>query len=381
MLHNIANNVSSIEEILEDARLGKMFILIDDENRENEGDLVIPAEKATPEVINFMATYGRGLVCLSLTGRRVEELKLSLMPRNNSSRFDTAFTVSIEARDGITTGISAADRAHTIVTAIDPARTYNDISTPGHVFPLLAKDGGVLVRAGHTEAAVDIARLAGMYPAGVICEIMKDDGSMARLPDLVQFAANHNLKIATIADLISYRLAREKMVKQVSVNHFDSSVAGSCMIYVYENIITGTEHIALVKGEISHDKPALVRMHTFNILSDALGNRAGGRDAMLEKSLRMIAENKSGVCVILREPKNNSVSEILTGNLSVDQSKRLRDYGVGAQILVDLGVHRMNLLTNTPANPVGLDGYDLIIEGYVSLKGQGSGSKSLPEPY
>jgi len=360
----IKSMLSPIEEIIADARRGQMFILVDDEARENEGDLVIPAQMAGADAINFMARYGRGLVCLALTVERAEELKLSLMPRTNSTRFDTAFTVSIEAREGIATGISAADRAITISTAINPQKGAADISTPGHVFPLIAKTGGVLVRAGHTEAAVDVARLAGLYPAGVICEIMKDDGSMARMPDLLEFSRIHKIKIATIADLISYRLAREKLVRKIHESPIANSIMGDCHIHVYQSVVSGTEHIAMVKGEVGKQN-TLVRMHAFDILKDSLGIASGGGGRLLDKAMAIIAENNSGVVVIIREPRNNSISQSMLGNAEpADSSKRLRDYGIGAQILQDLGLHEITLLTNSPKHIVGLEGYDLVVNGY-----------------
>ena len=256
-----ADFLSSIEEIIEDARNGRMFVLVDDENRENEGDLVIPAQMATPEVINFMAKYGRGLICLSLTKKRVEDLRLPLLPAHNQSRLSTAFTLSIEAKHGVTTGISAADRARTVAVAIDPGSSHADLATPGHVFPLMARDGGVLVRAGHTEAAVDISRLAGLIPAGVICEIMNDDGSMARLPDLVKFAQFHGLKIATIADLIAYRRKNERLVQMDAEAPFQSQVGGDWKLRIYSDAVSGDEHVALIKGEVATDAPVMVRMH------------------------------------------------------------------------------------------------------------------------
>jgi 3,4-dihydroxy 2-butanone 4-phosphate synthase/GTP cyclohydrolase II len=259
--------LSPIEDVIEDARQGRMFILVDDEGRENEGDLVIPAEKADAEAVNFMAKYGRGLICLSMTRSRVEELGLQYMAPKNQSPHQTAFTVSIEAREGVSTGISAADRARTIAVAIDPAMGRNDLVSPGHVFPLVAQDGGVLVRAGHTEAAVDISKLAGMNPSGVICEIMNDDGTMARLPDLVTFAQEHGLKIATIADLISYRRRKEKLVEAIAQTNMTSRFGGDFKLVVYANRIDYAEHIALVCGDISGDEPILVRMHQGNILA------------------------------------------------------------------------------------------------------------------
>ncbi|HOT83868.1 MAG TPA: 3,4-dihydroxy-2-butanone-4-phosphate synthase, partial [Candidatus Defluviicoccus seviourii] len=275
---------SAIEAIIEDARNGRMFILVDDENRENEGDLVIPAHMCTPEAINFMARYGRGLICLALSRERVNHLKLPLMPRRHESRHETAFTVSIEAREGVTTGISASDRARTVMVAIDPAKGPGDIVSPGHVFPLEARDGGVLVRAGHTEAAVDIARLAGLNPSGVICEIMNDDGTMARTPDLLRFAERHRLKIATIADLIAYRLRHDRIIDRILHTPFVSSNGGAFELFIYVNRVAYAEHLALVKGDISRDGPVLVRMHALNILDDVLGDTHEGKAGELQKA-------------------------------------------------------------------------------------------------
>ena len=281
--------LSPIEDVIEDARNGKMFILVDAEERENEGDLVIPAQMCTPEAVNFMAKYGRGLICLSLTGDRAKQLNLQLMSSTNQSRHQTAFTVSIEAREGISTGISAHDRAHTVSVAIDPTKGATDIVSPGHVFPLVARDGGVLVRAGHTEAAVDIARLAGLYPAGVICEIMNDDGTMARLPDLVQFAQLHGLKIATIADLIAYRRRYDNFIHRAIETELDSAYGGEFKMMVYLNTVEYAEHIALVKGDISGPEPVLVRVHAMNVFDDILG-ATGPRSDILKESMRIISE-------------------------------------------------------------------------------------------
>jgi 3,4-dihydroxy 2-butanone 4-phosphate synthase / GTP cyclohydrolase II len=357
--------VSSPEEILEEARQGRMFILVDDEDRENEGDLVIPAGAATPEAVNFMARFGRGLICLAMERERIEALHLPLMAQQNGSRHQTAFTVSIEAREGVTTGISAADRARTIQVAIDPACGPQHIATPGHVFPLMARDGGVLVRAGHTEAAVDIARLSGHSPAGVICEIMNDDGSMARLPDLIAFAQLHGLKVGTIADLIAYRRRTELLVEQKLAGFIDSRYGGRFQTYVYVNKMAYAEHVALVRGDISGEEPVLVRMHALSVLDDVLGDRNGGRSDELHASMEMIAREGRGVIVLLREPQPNSVSSLLKGRLEGAATGRpaLRDYGVGAQILVDLGVRRMTLLSNTQRNIIGLEGYGLTVVG------------------
>jgi 3,4-dihydroxy 2-butanone 4-phosphate synthase/GTP cyclohydrolase II len=354
--------LSSIEEIIEDARQGKMVILVDDEDRENEGDLVIPAEKATPEVINFMAKHGRGLICLAMTGERVKQLGLRLMAQNNGTRHQTAFTVSIEAAEGITTGISAYDRAHTVKVAIDPAKGASDIVTPGHVFPLMARDGGTLVRAGHTEAAVDIARLAGLNPSGVICEIMNDDGSMARLPDLISFAQLHGLKVGTIADLIAYRRRNDSLIERMVETELESRYGGTFRMMVYRNKVEYAEHIALVKGDVSGPEPVLVRVHALNVLEDVLGDRHG-RGGTLEASMRMIADAGRGVVVLIREPRPQALSNRVRRRLGepVDQTGELRDYGIGAQILLDLGVHDMVLLSNHRRTIVGIEGYGLNI--------------------
>jgi 3,4-dihydroxy 2-butanone 4-phosphate synthase/GTP cyclohydrolase II len=354
---------SPIEEVIEEARNGRMFILVDDEDRENEGDLVIPAQMATPEVINFMAKHGRGLICLALPRERVEHLKLPLMPQQNASRLRTAFTVSIEAREGVTTGISAPDRARTVATAIDPTKGPDDLVTPGHIFPLMARDGGVLVRTGHTEAAVDIARLAGLNPSGVICEIMNDDGTMARRPDLVRFAQYHGIKIATIADLIAYRRRHDRLVERHLEASFESKYGGHFRMCIYVNKVAYVEHIALIKGDISTPEPVLVRMHALNVLDDVLGSSAGGRGGVLQEAMEMIAGVGRGVLVLLREALPTSVLDRVRG-LAENGGKavpELRDYGVGAQILIDLGVKQMILLTTRHRTIVGLEGYGLTV--------------------
>lgn len=356
--------LSTIDEILDDVRNGKPVILVDDEDRENEGDLVIAAQMATPDTINFMAKEGRGLICLPMERSMVERLGLELMGRGNNSRFRTAFTVSIEAREGITTGISAADRAKTIQTAIRPDTGPQDIATPGHVFPLLAKDGGVLVRAGHTEAAVDLARMAGFSGAGVICEIMNDDGTMARLPDLTLYAEKHNLKIGTIADLIAYRRRTESLIKRIFETSFTSRFGGDFKMMLYANTIQYAEHIALVKGDINAAKgSALVRMHAVDFMGDLLGARA---QSSLERAMEEIGKEGAGVIVILRDPSPDFLSRRLMQD-AAPQTGELRDYGIGAQILLDLGVRRMTLLTDSPKTIVGLDGYGLEIDGYRPL--------------
>ena len=362
--------LSPIEDIIEEARNGRMFVLVDDEERENEGDLVIPAQMATPDAINFMATHGRGLICLALTQQRCSDLGLDLMSQKNQSRHQTAFTVSIEASEGVTTGISAPDRARTVCVAIDPQRGSGDIGTPGHIFPLMARDGGVLVRAGHTEASVDIARLAGLNPSGVICEIMNEDGTMARLGDLIAYAQFHNLKIGAIADLIAYRRKHDRIVEKVCETDFSTSYGGDFKLNVYVNKVAYAEHIALVKGDITAGKPTLVRMHAINFLDDVLGSLTSGRGGNLQRAMEIIGQEDSGVIVMLREPHATHLSDQLqaprdTGEQALSAIRPpLRDYGVGAQILLDLGVSDMILLSNTKRAVVGLDGYGLKIVGH-----------------
>ncbi len=356
--------ISTPAELIEEAKAGRIFIMIDDEDRENEGDLIVPAEHASPEAINFMARYGRGLICLALERDRVETLGLPLVARQNSSRHQTAFTVSIEARDGVTTGISAADRSHTIQVAIDPQATARDIVTPGHVFPLAARDGGVLVRTGHTEAAVDISRLAGLNPSAVICEIMNDDGTMARLPDLISFAQLHGMKIGTIEDLISYRRRTEMLVERVLEEPFDSHTGGEFRLIVYANTVAYAEHIALVKGDVSTPGPVLVRMHSVNILDDVLGDRASRRSRDLHASMEAVGREGRGVIVLIREGYPTFLTDKLRARqagVEPDGGHELRDYGIGAQILRDLGVSEMVVLSNNPMTVVGLEGYGLKI--------------------
>ncbi len=362
----ILQQLSSIEDILEDARQGRMFILVDAEDRENEGDLVIPAQMATPDAINFMARYGRGLICLALTHLRAEALHLQLMARSNESRHTTAFTVSIEAKEGISTGISAYDRAKTIATAIDPEKDWRDIVSPGHVFPLVAQEGGVLVRAGHTEAAVDLARLAGLPAAGVICEIMNDDGTMARMPDLLAFAQRHGLKIGTIADLIAYRRRHESMIRLVDEREVDTPYGGPFKLRVYVSSADNTEHLALVKGDVATADPVLVRMHAVNILEDLFGiGDDGGRRSLVERAMRRIGREGRGVIVVIRDVREGVIRVRLTEAASPSahgepSEKRLIDYGIGAQILLDLGIQNMVLLSNSPTPKiVGLEGYGL----------------------
>jgi 3,4-dihydroxy 2-butanone 4-phosphate synthase/GTP cyclohydrolase II len=359
--------LSPIEEVIEDARNGKMFILVDAEERENEGDLVIPAQMATPDAINFMAKHGRGLICLALTPERAKQLRLELMSRSNRSRLSTAFTVSIEAREGVSTGISAHDRAHTISVAIDPTKDHQDVITPGHVFPLLAKEGGVLVRTGHTEAAVDLARLAGLYPAGVICEIMNDDGTMARLPDLVTFAETHGLKIATIADLIAYRLRYDHLVNVVAETTLDSPFGGSFDAKVYATTVDLAEHIALVKGDVASGEPVFVRVHAVNTLDDLLA-LGGDNDTPIHKAMEIIGQEGRGVVVLIRESRPDAISARLNQS-NGNGPPRLMEYGIGAQILLNLGVREMVLLSNSPARKiVGLEGYGLKVVGQRGLE-------------
>jgi 3,4-dihydroxy 2-butanone 4-phosphate synthase/GTP cyclohydrolase II len=365
------DTLSSIEDVIEDARNGQMFILVDDEDRENEGDLIIPAEKANPETINFMAKYGRGLVCLAVTPERADQLGLELMAAKNQSRHQTAFTISIEAREGITTGISAADRAQTISVAINSNRGRTDIVSPGHVFPLIAQPGGVLVRAGHTEAAVDIARLAELNPSGVICEVMNDDGTMARLPDLLVFAKQHGLKVASISDLIAYRRRTEKIIEKVAETTIDSRYGGQFQLQVFSNKVEPGEHVALTKGDVSGEEPVLVRMHALNMIGDVLGDTtetqfAAGekrdRATELHSAMELIGEKGRGAIVIIRETSPTELSRFISereGKAPGKPISELRQYGIGAQILLELGVRKMILLTNTRRTIVGLDGYGL----------------------
>ena len=357
--------ISSVEDIIEDARNGRMFILVDHEDRENEGDLVIPAQMCTPQAINFMATHGRGLICLAMPAHRIEALGLPLMSPKNSSRHETAFTLSIEAREGVTTGISAADRARTVSVAIDPTKGAADIATPGHIFPLRAREGGVLVRAGHTEAAVDVSRLAGLNPSGVICEIMNEDGTMARLDDLVAFAQHHNLKIGTIRDLIAYRRRHDHLVEQRAETRFTSRWGGEWRAITFWNRATGTEQIALVKGKVDPARPTLVRMHALAPFADMFGQESE-RGALLARSMEIIAAEGAGVIVVITAPRTDSFTAAVrrqAGETVPADMEELRDYGAGATILTELGVEKMILLTNTHHTLVGLDGYGLSIVG------------------
>jgi len=355
---DLKDAISPIEEIIDDARNGRMFVLVDHEDRENEGDLVIPAQMATPDAINFMATHGRGLICLTLPAERLDALGLSLMSTNNSSRHETAFTISIEAREGVTTGISAADRARTVSVAIDAAKGPQDIATPGHVFPLRARQGGVLVRAGHTEAAVDISRLAGLNPSGVICEIMKDDGEMARLPDLVAFAQLHGLKIGTISDLIAYRRRHDNLVRVQTEQTIQSEFGGEWDMKIYADETHGDEHIVMIKGDISGDAPVLVRMHSMDPMLDVVGTGPKGRTAEFGEAMKRVAEEGRGVVVLLRDTSMKIITEDETS------PQTLRQYGLGAQILSSLNLGQIELLTNSPKPKIiGLDAYGLEIVG------------------
>jgi 3,4-dihydroxy 2-butanone 4-phosphate synthase/GTP cyclohydrolase II len=369
-LDDLHRYISPTAEVIEEARNGRMYILVDAEDRENEGDLVIPAQFATPDAVNFMAKHGRGLICLALTGERAGALHLQPMSPRNQTRHQTAFTISIEAKEGISTGISAHDRAHTIAVAIDPGKTSDDIVSPGHVFPLIAREGGVLTRAGHTEAGVDISRMAGLLPAAVICEVMNDDGAMARLPDLIAFAQHHNIKIGTISDLIAYRREHDLFVERVSEAPF-KSIYGDFRLVVYRNKLDGVETPVMVRGDISGDKPTLVRMHRMEFANDILGE-PGDRSGLIPRALTEIgAEPDGGVMVILRDPRPDALSWRLREGDEHDQERHarmLREYGVGAQILRDLGVRRMVLLSNAPQKIIGLDGYDLSIDGWRPFK-------------
>tara|TARA_B100000965_G_scaffold266790_1_gene225479 strand:+ start:291 stop:1415 length:1125 start_codon:yes stop_codon:yes gene_type:complete len=353
---NYREVISSVEEIIEDARNGRMFVLIDHEDRENEGDLVIPAQMATPDAINFMATNGRGLICLALTSERVDQLGLELMSTNNSSRHETAFTISIEAREGVTTGISAHDRARTVAVAIDASKGMTDIATPGHVFPLRARSGGVLVRAGHTEAAVDISRLAGLNSSGVICEIMNEDGTMARLPELIGFAQKHGLKIGTISDLIAYRRRNDNLVRASDQTKIFSEFGGEWDMKVYEDETHGDQHIVLIKGDLTGDNPVLVRMHAMDPMLDIVGIGPRGRADEFGAAMKMVAKEGRGVVVLLRD------TAMKIENNDNTSPSTLRQYGLGAQILSSLGLSKLELLTNSPTpKVVGLEAYGLEI--------------------
>jgi len=372
----------NIDEAIDDIEKGKMVILVDDEDRENEGDLCIAAEKITPEAVNFMAKYGRGLICLSLTAERVGELKLPMMTDDNTSPFGTAFTVSIEAKKGVTTGISVADRARTILTAIDPKTRPEDISRPGHVFPLKARPGGVLQRAGQTEGSVDLARLARLYPAGVICEIMNDDGTMARVPELMEFAKRHNLKIVTIKDIIKYRMRTELFVKRLATVKLPTKYGGEFTAIAYTNDIDNNVHVALVRGEIKPEDETLVRVHSQCLTGDVFGSERCDCGEQLHKAMEMIKKEGKGVILYMKQEGRgigllNKLKayelqdkglDTVEANIKLGFKPDLRDYGIGAQILVDLGVRKMRLMTNNPKKIVGLEGYGLKVVARVSIE-------------
>ncbi len=369
-----AYNLASPEEIIDDARNGRMYILVDAEDRENEGDLIIPAQFATPDAINFMAKFGRGLICLAIEQAKADVLGLSNMSADNRSRFETAFTQSIEAREGVTTGISAGDRSHTIQTAIDPESRQDDIVSPGHMFPIIAKDGGVLVRTGHTEASVDISRMAGLNPSAVICEIMNDDGTMARLDDLVKFAQFHGLKIGTIEDLVAYRMKKDHFVKHVASSDFTSQNGDDFKIHVYRNFLDGKEHVALSKGTPSHDTETLVRVHKVDFAGDILYEESPRSGLIWDAMKQLAAHDGHSVLVLIREGSIDTLLERLGAHKSIVDRKEqnIREYGVGAQILSHQGVQKMRLITNTMPKLIGLEAYDLELVGITPLV---SGSK------
>jgi 3,4-dihydroxy 2-butanone 4-phosphate synthase/GTP cyclohydrolase II len=363
-------NLATPEEIIEDARNGRMYILVDAEDRENEGDLIIPAQFATPDAINFMAKHGRGLICLAIEQQKAESLGLSNMSADNRSRFETAFTASIEAREGVTTGISAGDRSHTIQTAIDPDSREDDIVSPGHMFPIIAKDGGVLVRTGHTEASVDISRLAGLNPSAVICEIMNDDGTMARLPDLVKYAQFHGLKIGTIESLVAYRMERDHFVRHIATSDFTSQNGDAFKIHVYRNFLDGKEHVALSKGAPEADKPSLVRVHKVDFAGDILYEESPRSGLIWDAMKQLAAHDGHSVLILIREGSIDTLLERLgahKGKVIDRKEQNIREYGVGAQMLAHQGVGAMTLITSTMPKLIGLESYGLSLAGITPL--------------
>ena len=360
MINNLLKDLSSIEEIIEDAKKGKMYILVDDPSRENEGDLIIPAQMVSADAVNFMAKYGRGLICLALSKKRTDELELPLMNPSNQKNDLTAFTISIEAKDGITTGISAADRAHTVSVAIDSNKKKQDIVSPGHIFPVMAWAGGVLERAGHTEAAVDISTIAGLNPSGVICEIMSDDGSMARLPELIVFAKKHSLKIGTVSDLIKYRLKNDKIIAMIKERNFESEMGKDFKLKIFQNTLSGEKHYALVKNLTKNDEPKYVRMHKLDITKDIFEEKNLFGDE-ISKSFKIIEERGSGAIVLINSDMAPKIEKIFNRRETKDNKLELREYGVGAQILLELGLHKIILLSNSNKKIIALDGFNLEI--------------------